>query len=467
MTLDAAAPTLVLTTASPGLAWECLRAAGVDPYEAALITSPGVAVAGFDGEFGRELAVITSFMKGFQVAVVGHCDDPVFGAPLPPEPGRPPGTGTFPGLGRDAQSTVLATVNKLLDCWMIPRGTVVSGLVIEDDGNASQVALEIARGGRKPASADGVTIRVQGREVGWDDIGVDIDRDLDNPDVHVLDEAMLEPLVEGAARPADPEAVLRGHETSSGPIDGGGQVSLGASSLGGKIGAGPSVLGGSGAIASGPGAIGGADGAGPLSRSGPIGSGHSENGSGPQKLGRGDDALSRKDRHRTERSQGAAQLGSTEIPAARAADHGKAPAPTPEAVAAEPIATEPIGTEPIEGPRVSEVDLLDQWFEKEKNAPKTRAPEKPNTLQNRLEDAAVTLSEFIDGRCLGHGQCKETRRLLQAGASPGAVMRSLLTLVREFGHDRPDVHAAYSTLEMAQSLLSKEEMRLVLRRVLL
>lgn len=451
MPLDAAAPTLVLTTASPGLAWECLRAAQIDPYGAALITTPGVAVASFAGELGRELAVVTALMDGFQVAVVGHGDDPVFSAPLPPEPGRPPGTGQIAGLAGDPEQTVLATVRKLLDCWLIPRGTVVSGIVVETGGGASQVALEIARGGREPANEDGATIRVRGREIGWDDLGADLDHDLETPDVQLLEEAMMEPLSDGAARPVDPAAVLQGDEGSGGPLSAGGRVSLGAASLGGKLTTSPATV--VGAIASGPTTIGGADGSGPLSSSGPIGSGHSEQGTGPQELGHGDEALSREDRHRTERSTGAAHLGSTELPTARPAHHGQTP--TPEKP--EPIKT----TSP-------DIDLLDQWFESEKNKPTRRADSvRANTLQTRLEDAAITLDEFIDGRCLDHGQCKETRRLLQAGASPGAVMRSLLNLVREFGHDRPDVHAAYSTLEMAQSLLSKEEMRLVLRRILL
>ncbi len=446
-------PTLVLTTTSPGLAWTCLLASGVDPYEAAVITRPGAAVGSLDGELGRELAVLTGMMKATQIAVVAHRQDPVYGAPLPPEPGRPPGTGSYPGLGGSAVETVRGAVERLTDSWQVPKGTVVSGIVVEGDGSADNVALEIARGGREPTPDDGMKIRVKGREIGWDDLGADLDRALATDDLPSLDVSLMESLPDQHAgtpsgTPSTSE-ILGGAEIIAGPISHGGEVSLGPTGLGGKLTAGPSSVG---------------DASGPLASCGPIGSGHSADAYGPHSLDQEvDGPLSRAEEHHAQRSTGAAKLGAGEIPAAREPSP-RPPAPASAPARVEPIEAEPISVAPIETRQ--EPDLIDEWFARDTRR-KTDQPSKPATLQHRLEEAAQILDRFVDTHCEGHDQFKQTVRLHQAGASPGAVMRGLQAMVRELAGDHPDVRAAFGTLEMAQAVLSKDEMKLVLRRILL
>lgn len=417
MTSDSPASTLVLTTASPGLAWVCIHAAGVDPYEAGVITRPGAAVGSLDGDLGRELAVLTGMTAVTQIAVVAHRDDPVYGAPLPPEPGRPPGTGSLPGLADNAVQTVRNAVQLLIDAWQVPKGTVVSGIVVEGDGTADSVVLEIARGGRKPTAEDDVTIRVQGREVGWDDLGVDLDHALATDDLPPLDAALMEPLPGAGATATSTDEILGGAEIITGPVSPSGDVSLGPTGLGGKLTAGPSSIGES---------------SGPLNSSGAIGSGHSTDAYGPHSLDSEiDGPLSRREEHHDQRA----------------------------ATAAEVFTVEPIQTG-------ADPDLLEAWFQRDTRRKEPRETEKPATLQHRLEEAAEILSRFVDTRCDGHDQFKQTVRLHQAGASPDAVMRGLLVMVRDLGGDQPDVRAAFGTLEMAQALLSKDEMRLVLKRIL-
>jgi len=45
-------------------------------------------------------------------------------------------------------------------------------------------------------------------------------------------------------------------------------------------------------------------------------------------------------------------------------------------------------------------------------------------------------------------------------------MRQLKILVAEFGRERSDVRAAFGTLEMAQTLLTRDDLTTVLRRIL-
>jgi hypothetical protein len=450
MTSDNPALTLVVTTASPGLAWTCLLASGLDPYEAAVITRPGAAVGSLDGDLGRELAVLTGMMKATQIAVVAHRQDPVYGTPLPPAPGRPPGTGSFPGLADDAVQTVRGAVERLSDAWQVPKGTVVSGIVVQGDGTADNVALEIARGGRKPTKDDSAKIRVQGREIGWDDLGADLDRALATDDLPSLDASLMESLPDKPAAPPSTTEILGGAEITTGPISHGGESSLGPTGLGGKLTTGPSTVG---------------DAAGPLASSGPIGSGHSTDAYGPHALDQEvGGPLSRTEEHHTRRSTGAAKLGAGEIPAPREPSTSPPPpAPAPAPVRVEPIEAEVITAAPIE--TRAEPDPIDEWFARDTRR-KTDQSSKPATLQHRLEEAASILDRFVDTHCEGHDLFRQTVRLHQAGASPGAVMRGMQTMVRELAVDLPDVRAAFGTLEMAQAILSKDEMKLVLRRIL-
>jgi len=88
------------------------------------------------------------------------------------------------------------------------------------------------------------------------------------------------------------------------------------------------------------------------------------------------------------------------------------------------------------------------------------------TVQQRLVAATDTLHDFLQTRCPHHSLLRDMRRKHSGGTHPDAILDDLLGLVRLFADNDPRVRAAYGTLEMAQSVLNREQQLAVLWRVI-
>jgi len=445
MSSDPPAPNVVLTTSSPGLAWLCVHGAGLDPWADALITTPGGGVGDLDGETGQSLQIAMQQTGARQIHVLGHRDDPVYvtAAGLAAPPGARREAAIVPaGLESSAVATVRRAVAMLARSWRIAKGTVITGIVVEGDGSADNVALEIAAGGRRPGDEPAVTVRTAGgREESLESLKVDLD------DLVVAapttDTDLLSPSPTMGASPLDeptspPPANRASSEITSGAAPGGEEIVSGPLAIAGDIASGP--LGSGGGVQFGPidtGGTGSAPGALSLGRRGT---------SGPVAVSDNIDS-------------GAVDLAGAIRSGAIGESGAMASAVVSSALSHEVGDT---NREPVD----------DSWLSYESHTRSTAIedarpdPRQDSSLQDRLEKAASILGEFLDLRCKRHSSRRAMLRMLEAGANPDPLMRALQGLVREEGSDLSVVQASFSTLEMAQSMLSKDEMLAVIRRVL-
>jgi len=473
----------VLTTSSPGLTWLCVLGAELDLEEAAVLTSPGAAVGDLGGDLGRQLSAAQVLCESPQVSVVGHRLDPVYewASSLPPPPGttasRPP---RIPGLAENALRTVRASVHALARSGLLHKGTVVLGTVVEGDGSAENVALEIAEERRTERSGDDeVKINAGGRKIGWQELGTELEQG-GIRDIHELDKLDIAAVDE---RPDDVATALSTGE-ATGAADSGGAIHTGPAEVAGALASGP--ISGAGPLGTGSSAlayVGGRDRGGSITLGVRTHGGMADVGSsiqGANPLGAAieagvatlsDQVASQAVSHALGDVDGAVSLG-------RIADEGDhAGIELLAADSAEIPVLQLEDIDPVSAPAI-EVDaddsLFEAWLDKEQaaddrgrhNQPRPSPPQsKEASLQQRLGEAAETLHLFLDTRCKRHSLTRDTGRMLRAGATPAPIMRNLLALVREHGHDLPAVRAAYGTLEMAQSLLSRDEMTTVLKKI--
>jgi len=439
MSNDATPSAIALTTSSPGLTWVCVHAAGIDPYAAAVITTVGAAV-GEPDEVATGLRVAFQQTGSRQLAVIGHRDDPIYAtaAGLASPPGARSEAPTVPdGLEGGALATIRRTVGLLCNCWCVPRGTVVTGIAVEGDGSAEDVVLEIAKGGRPPEAEPAVTVRTAGgRRESLDSLATELDSL--EPAAAILPPSAVDAPAAGHEPPAVEPSTASG-EISSGAAPGGDEIVSGALDIGGEIATGP--LGTGGGVRSGPVDIGG-----PAGVSGAISLGR-RGSSGPLASTPPVES-STTSQHGAIRSDAVGQTGAIESDALSTA----LTAETDDAV----------GDDGDHYPS-------DLWLDPEPSAPPPSPTDSSDdgSIHERLENAADTLGEFLDLRCKRDSRRRDAVRMLKAGASPDPLLRALQVLVRENGNDLSAVRDAYGTLDMAQSLLSKEEMLAVLRRVFL
>jgi hypothetical protein len=86
-------------------------------------------------------------------------------------------------------------------------------------------------------------------------------------------------------------------------------------------------------------------------------------------------------------------------------------------------------------------------------------PPKPSgEVEERIAAAVDILHRFLIRRCKTHSLTRDMRRLHRAGAGPEPIMEELLTLVRQQANDVPEVRAAFGTIEMARTVLTRGQM---------
>ena len=440
MSNESQAPNVVLTTSSPGLAWACVHGAGVDPYVEALVTTPGVAIGDIDDGFGQSLQIAIQQTDARQIIVIGHRDDPIYAtaAGLAAPPGSRREAPIVPvGLESSAVATVRRTVGLLSKTWRVAKGTVITGIVVEGDGSADNVALEVAAGGRPPEAEPAVTVRTTGgRKESLESLATELtdleitpSMELPARPLDILSSAGDEPpMATPLAAPFEipSGAATAGEADISGPLAVAGEISSGPLGSGGSVQSGPTDIGGTGTEA----------GALSLGRSGT---------SGPVA------------------THGAVEAGTVSSTGAiRTGSFGQAGEFTSELLSS--ALTQVDADTPAEdGP----VD--DSWLVYKSHTRSTSSSDHERhegSLQARLEKAAIIIGEFLDLRCRHHPARRDMFRMLKAGASPDPLMRGLQSLVRDEGSDLPAVQESFSTLEMAQSLLSRDEMIAVIRHAL-
>lgn len=440
MSNESQAPNVVLTTSSPGLAWACVHGAGVDPYVEALITTPGVAIGDLDDGFGQALQIALQQTDARQIIVIGHRDDPIYAtaAGLAAPPGSKREAPIQPGgLEGSAVATVRRTVALLSRTWRVPKGTVITGIVVQGDGSADNAALEVASGGRPPRAEPAVTVRTSGgREESLESLATEL------TDLEITPSMELPPrpldilsstgheasVVPSLATPLEipSGAVTAGEDGLSGPLAIDGEIASGPLGSSGSVQSGPTDIGGSGAEA-------GALSLGRCGTSGPVA------------------------------THGAVEAGTVSSTGAiRTGSFGEAGELSSELLSS--------ALTQVDADTPTDIDPKDDsWLAYTSNTRSTASVDESwadGSLQGRLEKAAILLGEFLDLRCRNHASRRDLLRMLKAGASPDPLMRGLQDLVRDEGSDLPAVQESFSTLEMAQSLLSRDEMLAVIRRTL-
>jgi len=472
---------VVVTTSSPGFAWACLHAAGIDASRAAILTTPGASIGGLEDSLGRTLAAMIGLTRARQIVVLAHAADPVYrvGAEGLSERAerngiRPARAGwgdsiPYPRLAKNADRTVGRAVQAIANASWVPPQTSVVGIVVSEDGSADTVALEAAAA---HSTDDPRTQRDEPAAISLDSVLSQ------EPRTPKLDHSWLSGDDDTGGGEADekvpPEvADLFGADARS--------ASLGQSSSGGPVGSGEvpdaGPVGQSGPLASGPTGLGGPLASGPTGLDGPLSSGPTgldgPLASGPVQGGR---------------SSAAGPVGGG--------------GPLVNAAADGPLSSGSAGDAPIPDAAPQGTHLLESRESALEDLPVTsveslgaRPPKKPavrppatgavtpgrtvsarrensrrtaeSDLEERLEQAAAVLARFVHERCYQHSLRRDMKHLIRTGASPETVMRNLLALVRDLAQDLPDVRAAYGTLEMARSTVDRRTLESLLRSIVL
>lgn len=518
---------VVVTTSSPGFAWACLHAAGIDASRAAILTTPGASIGGLEDSLGRTLAAMVGLTQVQQILVLGHAADPVYriGAEGLSERAerrgvRPTRAGwgdtiPYPRLAKNADRTVGRSVQAIASASWLPPQVSVVGIVVAEDGSCGTVALE----------ASGGTANAEGRSGDAGPVEVVIDpASQAEPDrgTRKFDHSWLHDEPDSAdedGAPGTPDLFGRASgEATMGESPGGGPLGGAEVSTAGPVGAsGPMTdgpTGGSGPLASGPTGGGGPLESGPTDGGGPLAMGSPANGglwaSGPR---RGEGPLAGEstsvggplvnaasDGPLSSASLGAAGIAGLEQAGGGASTDSPSALETLPVTSVESLTATPIeeGTAPSGSGNVfDEPDLMDRWMAEGASDAGRRSSaagslgERPRQarigasgslsarrssgsgrradedLEGRLERSAAILAQFVRERCYQHSLRRDMKHLIRTGASPETVMRNLLALVRDLGDDLPEVRAAYGTLEMAQSAVDRRTLETLLRTIVL
>ncbi len=507
------ATTVVITTSSPGLALVCLAASRVEEGSAAVLTTPGAAVGDGAPGLSADLVAAIALTGARQVHVLGHVDDPAYamGSPGVGRAALEAGIDLdraigprflTPGLHGNARDTVRHAVTALAGLSWLPAGLTVSGTVFDDDLRADTVAIEIVSGeaARGDAAPDGVAPLDRARLVSRQVPGEE--RILDGEPVAVQGftlERLPDDLLDGEAAalfaspdPAEPPA-------SPGPVDGsqvlvdmtpaGGEVTLGAlapgggvsRTSGGEVTLGALALGGPGddAVAAAGRAAGSTAATGGTAPGSTTATGETELGpmrldaSAPEAAG---PLISDALQAPADRTGDALALTSTAEaiprPASAAGDAGLGDAPARlDGDPDDDLLERWLARDPVV-PLAPDVD--DAPWERRATTPREDAPSaasaervadgsrrppppRPPTPEvgDRITAAADILHRFVLRDCGTHALTRDMRRLHRVGAGPEPIMDELLTLVKQRAGDSPEVRAAYGTLEMARTVLTR------------
>ncbi len=493
--------TVVLTTSAPGVVWFALMTAGIEAHRAAIVTRPGAAIDAGDPSLARELAAALALTGSPQITVIGYAEDTVYelGArglvDLVRETGADPDcfaqgrNAVLPGLERDVEATVRRTVRKLAAAAWLPPGLEVQGVVVRRDGSADTVTFAVvgeesvgetaepaARRAPPPPEPDPYEphpLRVPaGVEDGapWPDEVRGMEGASDEAIAHEreFEQAARDLFGGDTAGPVAADVPRSGVPRSGVPAASGPAAS-------GPVASGPVA---SGPVASGPVATTGSSlgelEAGPLT-SGAATLGGSSLGGGSL----GGTALGETSSGRSalgESAFGAASAGAFSLDGPSLLDGTSGALSTAGALddvagaAREPIPEPAAAPAPAAVPE-REDDSIDRWFQAAAARPATgedrpvASPEEGD-LDARLTSSVQLLHHFLRSRSFQPPIDRDMRRLLSEGASPQAIMRHLQILVTQFTGDRSDVRAAFGTLEMAQAMLTRDDLLGLLRRIL-
>ena len=399
-------PIIVLTTCSPGLAQVCLAYAKVPVDDAVVLTTPGASI-GDVGTVGSTFAVALAMSRARQIRVLAYEDDPIYQMGDRGLKAALQTSGIQPGASGQSQFPVAGLQANA-------RQTVLHTL-------AELVLLDWIPDG----------LWVSGHVLQLDGQCVELGR-LQTGSRRPPEAAIPQP------RSSRPATVAPPPMTS---IPGEGLVyeEMGEQDSGEPVFTGP--VGGdsaSPATSEGPVALGAFGSSGPVARSasgGPLGGG------GPMEI--------------------VSQIAGGPLEIVSEIDGGPLETGAPEVVG-----------ELQEGAADTLLTRLNSWTPRvevplEAVAPPP-VPEPPReaTVQQRLVSATDTLHDFLQERCPHHSMVRDMRRKHSGGTHPDAILDDLLELVRGFAEDDPKVRAAYGTLEMAQSILDREQQLAVLWRVI-
>ncbi len=402
-------PIIVLTTCSPGLAQVCLAFADVAVDEAVVLTTPGASL-GRMAEHGAALASSLALSRASQIRVLAYEDDPVYGLGAR-------------GLKEELEACGIDPAAFGSPDFHIPglradaRKTILNTV-------GELVRLHWMPGGLRISAH---VVRVDGQ---CEMLGVQ----------QTMSQRAPEPTRRGAGPRRSPPTVPAPAPMSSIPGEGYVFETLGEAESGQPHHTGPvqregavpaesqgagvlGLFGTSGPIRSSRGAAGDGTGSGPLGGSGPV-------------------VISAEVQHGPIVTSGGSVAGALE----EAHEDNLLAGKGPTEVAAE------ISLEPMDGMKST--------------PPPPPEPPREATVQQRLVAATDTLHDFLLQRCPHHSLVRDMRRKHTSGKHPDAILDDLLELVREYAEDEPQVRAAYGTLEMAQSILDREQQLATLWRVI-
>lgn len=401
--------TIVLTTNAPGVAWFALVTAGIEASRAALVTRPGAAIDSGDVSLARELCAALALTGANQLVVIGYAEDTVY------------------KLGARGLANLTRNSGGDLERFSVGGESVLPGLRGDAAATVQRTVHKLAQAAWLPP---GMVV-----------MGVVVSRSgiSDNVALEVVGGGGEAAPAEPERAPAPPAEDLEPHPLLSveptaaaapWPANGGDLTPadpVGATAPPQEVPRPDPLAGGDSSSL------------GEIAESGPMPLGSSALGA----------VL----------LDGSALDGSSQLTGASGAlESGGA------------LSNEPLPA-PAAQPGAGGVSMLAQWFAEDHGSTLAEMDSPPvdtetGDVDARLAAAATLLHQFLRDREFQPPIDDDIRNLLREGASPEAIMRPLKILVTQFSGGHAEVRAAFGTLEMAQALLTREDLTAVLRRIL-